>query len=263
MSNADTNLLTGLVETREDHDRPGFTVIKLSGEPYANALVQIVATNYNRITNRPRPTEDELRAKIGEKVTLIRGGENMLGSSILNAIEGRIFEGASGALAVLPKGSRTQGYRIEPAKVVDILDGYATAQAQDLVAGVRDAYPQLQNLTQERLEQLPGEGSETEMLSLALLGERRMPDSRCVDAIWLIGEYWPEEDICDRSVLLIRPEHGTSEHGSEYGRNLVGSRCLGEIVGFEPIAFREAIELCYVDFDVASREIFDRVTVTV
>lgn len=258
MSNADTNLLSGLVEKRDDADRPGFTVIKLSGEPYANALVQAVATNYNRITGRERPTEEDLRDLIGHKVTLIRGGENMLGSSLLNAIEGRLFEGRHGDLAILPKGSRTKGYRVEPAKVVDVLGGYATAKAQELVADVRDYYPaELQNLTQERLEQLPGEDSGTETLSLALLGEWALPDSRAVDAIWLLGEYWPEDDICDHSVLLIRPEHGTSEHGSVYGRQLVQSRCLAEIVGFPGISFSDAISLCFVDFDEASKAIFD------
>ena len=263
MSNADTNLLTGIVEEERESYTEGFTVrsFKLSGEPYANAIVNIVIENYNRITERARPTEEELREKVGQKVTLIRGGTNMLGSGILNAIEGKLVEtetGQVGRLAILPKGARTKGYLVDPAKVVDVLDGYSTADAQELVSTVRSYYPKLQNLTQERLEQLPGEGSDTDTLSLALLGEWRLPDAQAVDCIWLIGEYWPEDDICDRSVLLIRPEHGTSEHGSCYGRQLVGSNATGEIVGFEPISYRHAIELCFVDFDEASREIFDR-----
>lgn len=259
MSNADTNLLSGLVEKTEEGHTDGITVttFKLSGEPYANAIVNSVVENYNRIIGHGPPTEEELRAKVGQKVTLVRAGENMLGASILNAIEGRLIEGTGGALAILPKGSRKKGYRVEPSKVLEVLDGWVTNVAQANAKAVRDSYPELRNLTKERLEELPGEGSETETLSLALFGEQRMPDSRAVDSIWLIGEYWPEDDICDRCVLLIRPEHGTSEHGSVYGRQLLNSNAIGEIVGFPGISFREAIELCYVDFDEASQRIFD------
>lgn len=262
MSNADTNLLSGLVEKDESISGSGFRTIKLSGESYANAMTNVVVANYNRITGRERPTLEDLEAKIGQKITLIRSGENMLGSSILNAIEGKLFESSRGGLGILPKGARSKGYKVDEERVIDVLDGYSTAQAQELTAGVRAYYPELQNLTKERLLGLPGEGSDTETLSLALLGEWRMPDTRAVDAIWLIGEYWPEDDICDRCVLLIRPEHGISEHGSVYGNQLIQSRAIGEIVGFEPISFSAAIELCYVDFDVASKAIFDRAAVT-
>jgi hypothetical protein len=76
------------------------------------------------------------------------------------------------------------------------------------------------------------------------------------DCLWLIGEYWPEDDICDRNVLLIRPEFGTSEHGSCYGRDLLRNRALGEVVGFEPIPFDQAIKLCNLDFDEALARVF-------
>lgn len=257
--NASTNLLSGLIET-ESHT-PGFRTIKLSGEPYANAITNVVVANYNRITGRERPTSDQLYDLIGQKITLVQAGENMLGSSILNAMEGKLFASSRGGYGILPKGARTKGYRVDEGRVLDVINGYSTAEAQELVTEVRAHYPQLRNLTRERLLELPGEGSETEMLSLALLGEWRMPDSRAVDTIWLIGEYWPEDDICDRCVLLIRPEHGFSESGSVYGQQLINSNAIGEIVGFEPIPFSAALELCHVDFDVASRTIFDRVGV--
>ena len=267
MSNADTNLLSGLVEkTEEDGYTEGITVttFKLSGEPYANAIVNAVVANYNRITEREQPTAEELLERVGEKVTLVRTGENMLGSSILNAIEGKLFESSRGPgqLGILPKGARSKGFVVDPAKVIDIIPGYSTEQAQEYVASVRAYYPQLQNLTKERLLELPREGDGGETCALALLGEWRMPDSRSLDAIWLIGEYWPDEDICDRSVLLIRPEYGTSEHGSVYGDQLLRSNGIGEILDFEPIPYGAAIELCFVDFDVASKAIFDRAGVT-
>lgn len=259
MSNTGTNLLSGLVENK-DESQPGVIVIKLSGEPYANALTDVVAANYNRVTGRPKPSPEELYDFIGQKITLIRGGQNMLGGGILNAMEGKLFEGTRG-MGILPKGARKKGYSIPYENVIDVIPGYDTAQAQELVASVRDYYPTLQNLTQERLEELPKEGQGDDLLRLALLGEWRMPDSRAVDCVWMIGEYWPEDDICDRSVLLIRPEHGTSESGSCYGRQLIGSRFLGEIVGFEPISFKEAVDLCFIDFDEACKVVFDRATV--
>lgn len=257
MSSADINLLSGLVES-ESHT-PGFRTIKLSGEPYANAIVGAVAANYNRVSERSRPTYEDLYDKIGEKITLIRAGENMMGSGILNAIEGKLFEGSSG-LGILPKGARSKGYRVDPDRVLDVLDGYCTDQARALTENVRSVYPDLRNLTRERLVQLPGEG-EGETLSLAVFGEWRMPDSRSADSIWLIGEYWPEDDICDRCVLLIRPEHGFSESGSVYGEQLLRSNAVGEIVDFEPLSFREAIGLCDLDFDEASRRVFKRTMV--
>lgn len=259
MSNADTNLLSGLVEKDEESHTPGFRVIKLSGEPYANAMTNIVVANYNRITGRPVPTVEDLQAKIGEKVTLVRSGANMIGASLLNAIEGKLFPSTrgEGQIGILPKGARTKGYLVDPEKLVDLIDGYSTATAQQFAADVRAVYPELVNLTQERLEQLPGEGQGGDTLSLALLGEWRLPDSRAVDAIWLLGEYWKDEDICDQSVLLIRPEHGTSEHGSVFGQQLLGNRAIGEIVGFPGISFRDAIHMCDVDFNEASQAIFD------
>lgn len=242
----DTNLLSGLVESEEESHTPGFRVIKMSGEPYANALVGAVIENYNRVTGRPKPRYDELLGRVGEKITLIRSGQNMIGAGILNAIEGKLFEN-SGGLGILPKGARSKGYRVDPDRVLDILDGYATAQAAELAARVRLQYPDLRNLTQERLEQLP---RDSETCSLALLGGN--PVFGGADCIWLIGEYWPDDDICDTNVLLIRPEFGTSEHGSCYGQELLSNRRLGEIVGFEPISFSDAIKLCDRDFDDAS-----------
>ena len=115
---------------------------------------------------------------------------------------------------------------------------------------MRSNFPTLKKLTQERLEQLPGEGGgEGEICSLAVFGGNPLFGAH--DCLWLIGEYWPEDDICDRNVLLIRPEFGISEHGSCYGQDLLRNRAVGEVVGFEPITFAEAIGLCDLDFEEA------------
>jgi hypothetical protein len=239
---------------RNDPSTNGITMINLSGEPYAAATLGAVIANYHRITKRPRPDEQLLEELVGEKVTLILGGENMIGSGMVIAREGRLFQGSRGGIAILPKGKRSKGYRVEPDKVIDVLPGWVDNEAAELVAQVRSHYPSLVNLTQERLEQLPREGQGPEVCSLAVFGSNPLFGAK--DCLWLIGEYWPEDDICDRNVLLIRPEFGVSESGSCYGRDLLRNRALGEVVGFEPIPFGQAIELCNDDFDYALAHVF-------
>jgi hypothetical protein len=241
---SDTTLITSVVE--RPIDGSGLISISISGEPYAAAGVGLVVSNYARVTGRNRPAREDLEAMLGEKVTLIIGGENMLGSSLLVAREGRLFQGSGGALAILPKGKRSKGYRVDPERVLDMFPGWVTNVAEANVKAVREQYPELRNLTQERLNELP---ASSDMCTLALLG--RNPVFGGADCLWLIGEYWPEDDICDTNVLLIRPEFGTSEHGSCYGQELLRNRALGEVVGFEPISFSDAIKLCSVDFDEA------------
>lgn len=245
---SDTTLLTSTVEVEGEGHTAGFRTISISGEPHAAAIVGAVAANYGRVTGKQKPREGTLRTLIGEKVTLILVGENMLGSSMLIAREGRLFEGSGGRLAILPKGKRSKGYVVDPSRVLDVFEGWVTNVAEANVKCVRDLYPELRNLTQERLNHLPQSPTHPHC-SLALLG--RNPTFGGADCIWLIGEYWPEDDICDTNVLLIRPEFGVSEHGSCYGRDLLRNRQLGEIVGFEPISFAEAIALCDLDFNAA------------
>jgi len=250
----DVTLLSSIVESPRDSSTPGVTMISISGEPYASAIVNAVAANYHRITGRKKPTEENLQELIGEKVTLILSGENLLSAGMIVAREGRIFEGRRG-LAILPKGKRSNGYSIDPERVLDVFPGWVSNVAEANVTAVRNCYPELVNLTQKRLEQLP---HDSDMCSLALLESNRTFGG--ADCIRLIGEYWPEDDICDTSVLLIRPEFGTSEHGSCYGQELLRNRALGEIVGFEPISFAEAIHLCEIDFDEACSTMLGLVT---
>jgi hypothetical protein len=259
-----TNLLSGTVESEHEVGN-GMRSFRLGGEAWANALASAVLANYNRVTGRNRPSALDLADKIGYPVTLIQFGENMFGSTLIQAQEGKLFASAGRTgLGILPKGARRKGFVVEPDKVLDVVDGYCTAAAQSLVDDVVAVYPKLRNLTQARLEELPGEGEENDEIvcSLAVFGQWRMPDGTAPDCVWLIGEYWPEDDICDRSVLLIRPQYGVSEHGSVYGRQLLNGQ-VGEIIGFEPLAYREAINLCDLDFDEACSRVFDHVKAAV
>jgi hypothetical protein len=245
---SDVTLLTSIVETRGEGREEGLTFVNLSGEPHASAIVNAVAGNYERLTGRPKPGLDHLEAMVEQKVTLVLSGDTMLGGGVIVGREGKLFESQRGGVGILPKGKRTKGYWVDPSKVLDVFTGYAADEAASVVAEARAQYPELVNLTQERLEQLPGEDQGSD-LSLALFGTH--PLFGATDCVWLIGEYWPEHDICDRSVLLIRPEFGVSEHGSSYGADLRSFRAIGEIVGYEPISYSDAIGLCDLPFDEA------------
>jgi hypothetical protein len=76
-----------------------------------------------------------------------------------------------------------------------------------------------------------------------------MPDSTATDALYLVSNYLREDDIIE-GVLLIREEHGFSEHGSIWGRQLLGGN-FGEVVGYQPISFAEGLALCELPFDAA------------
>lgn len=242
---SDVTLLTSMVQEEQD-SLPGMSMIKISGEPYAAALVEAVAGNYHRHTGRPKPTEEHLIGMIGERVTLIAVGENMLGARAIVAREGKLFAGSRAPVGILPKGKRTKGYVVNADDVLDILPGYAAGDASGIIDGLVGKFPRLKPLTQERLEELPRESS---VCSMALFGSNRL--WKAPDCIWLIGEYWPDDDICDTNVLLIRPEYAFSESGSCYGRELLANRALGEVVDFEPISFGEALLMCDIPYEDA------------
>lgn len=246
MSNG-TNLLTSWEEVEEEWG-DGHRIVRftLNGDPHAAAICDAVADHYNALAARPRPTRDDLELLIGEKVTLIQVGGNMMGAGVIAEQEGKLFHGSGDTLGILPKGARSKGYRVDPDKVLDVLPGYSAADAAEMVRRVRDHFPKLKPLTQERLNGLP---SNSETLSLCVFGSYRMPDSTATDALYLLSEYMREDDIVE-GVLLIREEHGFSEHGSVWGRTLVGGR-FGEVVGFEPISFAEGIHLCNLEFEEA------------
>ena len=92
----DVTLLTSMVETRGDGSQEGLTWINLSGEPHAAAIVNAMIANYSRYSGRPEVDEQMLEERIGEKVTIVLAGENLMGSSIMIAREGKLFQGSRG-----------------------------------------------------------------------------------------------------------------------------------------------------------------------
>jgi hypothetical protein len=250
MSHA-TPLLSSVVQRPVD----GQMMTKLSGEPDAAAVVAAVVQNYHRLTGQPRLSiADVLAERIGDRVTLVLTGETMFGGGVISAQEGTLFQGQRG-IGLLPKGARKRGMLVPPDRVLDVLDGWVTPAAQNLIDQSRDHYPHLEPLTQEHFAALPGSSDEC---SLAVFGHWPMPDCNSYDAVWLLGEYDGADDIADCAVLLIRPEHGSSEHGSVFGRQLLNLH-VGVVSDFKPIQFAEALTLCDLDFDEATRAVFGRV----
>jgi len=258
MSDAETILLTSW-ENEEIHDEAyGATVIKLSaGDPHQRALFYAVRDRWNALTGRNRPTAEDLEALRDQKVTIVRHGENMLGGEMLKAIEGTILM-HDGKVAMIPKRGRTKGHYVPVDKVLAVYPGYCAKDVQATANAVRETFPKLQRLTQERLNAMPEVMPEGGLLTLCVFGSYRMPDGVASDALVLMGEYDAENDIVDGGVVLLRPEHGVSEHGSVYGRYLL-SWDMGEVLNYEPITFARALELCDLPFDRAFDVVMHRV----
>jgi len=107
---------------------------------------------------------------------------------------------------------------------------------------VRATLPQLTELTQERLARLPSSGGDC---SLAVFGTWQLPDVTSAGAIWLLRSYLRGADIAE-GLLVVRPEHGVSEHGSILGQELL--HFGGEIVGASVIPWREALAMTDDDY---------------
>ena len=255
MTAGQTNLLKSWEEKEEILSDGGRVMsFTIGGDRHVMAILAAVVDRYQAVTERRRPTLEELEKLVGEKVTLIQAGDNMLGGGILVAQEGKLFTGnRTGRLAIMPKGARSKGYVLKPEEVLDVFPGYDTAQAVELVGKVRSHFPQVRALTQERLKELP---TNSETLSLCMFGTYVMPWGKQADALYLASEYWPEDDIVE-GVVLLRGENGVSENGSTYGEQLLRQHLMGEVVGFQPVSFAEGIHFCNLTFDEAYEQIME------
>lgn len=216
----------------------GFTVTSfmLSGSPHKAAIVKAVNEVY------PRPTVD-WASLITRKVTLLLGGENVVGANSINIEEATLYPSNSGGIAYLPKGKRTKGFKLNPDRVLDYVEGYnGQAELIRRVEEITAKLPRLTELTQERLNSLSGRGN---TCTLAVFGHFRL-DNPSEQALWLIHSYIKEDDIAE-GVLIVPAFAGFSENGSSFGKDLL--RVGGEIVGFQPVSFKEAIS--WTDWDHA------------
>lgn len=241
-----------ILDPYEPVEKDGWTKISLGGDNHCAAIVSAVVGNYDRLNGgRPRPTADDLRAFEQEKVTIVRHTANDFNAGAIIGEEGKVFIVRGDTFALLPKGKRTNGHQLRIDRILDIFPGYVFEQARNSVLAIRAHFPKLRLLTPERLRELPANSN---TMSLCCFGTWQMPDGAATDAIQLVHEYYPEDDICE-TTLLLRPEYGFSEHGSCYGQQLLSS--FGEVVDYQPISLRESLELADLDFDEAYSRLFD------
>lgn len=230
-------VLTSLVTEKEESGVAGISVerFNLSGEPHAAVIVEAVAENYHRIAHRP--TIIDLDLLYDEQVTLLRYTHGVMGHAQIAIQEGKLFRGSRGD-AILPKGKRNKGFSLPLESVLDLEIGYNKGTLlRERVATVRAHFPETEKLTQADLDALPNRGN---TCSLAVFASTPMPDGKMVGAVYLCHSYMRgEDDIVDN--VLIAPDPWYSEHGSMYGKDL--RRVGGKIVNFDPISFREAMDL--------------------
>lgn len=243
-----TVLLTSVTQrdVTNDADRRTFgggaSVIEIAaqGDPVLATTIRALEERY------PRRDPEELvgLAADGERVTLMCIGQNFLGAPIISAEEGKLFPTSHpGCVAAyLPKGKRTKGLGLKPERVLDFVTGYGGVEAlRGRLEEERARLPRLRPLTVERLRQLPEQAPEEgARCTLAAFGRWALPYEETTTAVWLLHSYMAEDDIAE-GVLFVPPEIGTSEHGSVYGRDLLGLAC--EVEGFDGYGLREAMRL--------------------
>jgi hypothetical protein len=280
MTAGQTNLLTSVSETdvTTDKDRAifgapaGATVVKrisICGDRHLSALISAVVDRYPvpetaAAFGMMGPVLDDVPIGVDEviealaadgkehKVTFIKAGENMLGASLLTAIEGRLFPTTHPECiaAYFPKGATRKGYGIRRGSVLDIVPGYDTHTLKARVDAVLDGLPKLAELTKDDLVALPreadcvdddGETTSGERgCGLAVFGKWTIGGGEGdLDCVYLVESYEPDDDIA-YGVLFAPPGMLTSEWGSCYGRQLLAMG--GKVTGFKGMSFKEAIE---------------------
>lgn len=227
--------------TTEADRLAGSEIIELTagGDPVLATTIRALEERY------PRRDPDELAkwAEERRRVTFLRIGENMLGAPLITAEEGTLFPTthAECVAAYLPKGKRTHGNGIRAHTVLDFVEGYGGAdELRARLAAHEEQLPLLQALTRERLDLLPDEAPDPAQCTLACFGRWALPHDETATAVWLLHSYWTEQDIAE-GVCFVPPQVGTSEHGSIYGRQLLGMAC--EVVSFTGLSLRDAVQM--------------------
>jgi hypothetical protein len=241
-----TTVLDSIVRHESTESGYATTTYNLMGEAHAAAVVNAVIDAY------PRAVVDWADL-VGKKVTMLLSGKTMFGAALVTVEEATIFaaSGRSGcAFGYLPKGKRSRGFGLQPERVLDVVEGYGGRTVlTERLAAVQARFPKLVALTVDRLLDLPERGNDC---TLAVFGRWSLPGCDGTSAaLWLLHSYLREDDIVE-GVLYLPAGVGVSEHGSVYGRDLLGVG--GEVVGFAPWTLRDAIAWTGVDHaDVLAR----------
>lgn len=243
-------LLDGMFDEQDEptESTNGFVVRSrlLAPDPVKQAIVRAI------IQNHSRPDVDLIEAN-NTRATIAIEGTNAFGASGANAREVTLFRAPDGRLAFKDKGARNKAFYLNQDALLDLEPGFGQVDVlRTRLAATRVTLPQLEPLTREHLLALPTDAvndeGHTSDCTLAIFGTWTLGDgSECADAVWFCCGYDPEDDIVD-NVLIVRPEVGFSEHGSDYGQNFLRRSC-GVVVGFKPITFKAALDLTDANHD--------------
>lgn len=247
-----TTIFTGMWSSPVENTTPGVSVTSISRATRSDSLAEWMAASwpdadsaYQRALELERAVNpgDEA-AGMGPPVTILQRGETMLGATVLTAYEGRLWHRPGLELAMLPKGKRNHGFRIEPGKIIDVVPGFGGAEAlYEKADALFDAAPALSELTKEDLASLPdyevNDGPTP--VPMVLFGATSTPMGRPPGAMWFVTDYDPENDIVNGYWRAPEASGLDSESSSAYGKDLFGRFAKAEVR--EGLTLADAIEI--------------------
>ena len=218
---------------------PGIRVTESSPQQSRAARIRLLAG---------RATVD-LTAFVGQRVTLARVSEDIMGWPVIAATEGRVVDGAAfgeSSPALVPKGGRgTRAWFRQ--RVLHVVAGYGQVQAlQAWLDAQMAGLPQ--PVTLDALMSLPDverTSDRVDEIGLALEGEHcGVPGCR-----WFLTDYDREGGIGNGFLVMPANPYGlVSEHGSVYGRDLLGGGWfqvpVPSGVTFGSLVDRWSLEVC-------------------
>jgi hypothetical protein len=225
----------------------------LRGEPTARAIVEAVAADY-RTTNHPSAPETvDLTPFVGHHVTVLVTTRNAFGAPAIATAEGRLTSSRRNAFGLVRRGRSGKEIQLDPLGVLDIEIGHRdTGVFAARVQTTRRRYPRrLEPVTRDHLLALPEQAPDPARIALVLFGTWPTPEGASPGALWLLHSYLRDDDIAE-GVLLLRPEHGYSEHGSAYGRHLL-SLNAGVVCDPPALTLDDALDLTSQPYEDALR----------
>lgn len=178
------------------------------------------------------PTAEELAALDGERVTLMCAGSNMLGARAVFARPGTLVNGGA---AIIPKGRRTRGYRINAPELLAVTRGYDHTPLAEIYE--RYSLGAAADVDTSVFAKLPNRGNTCSVAVVATLGV----DGRSVPGcLWLCHSYIADEDIVEGMLVVPETSGLVSEYGSVFGKDLA-SRTAAVLTDALPVPFADAI----------------------
>jgi hypothetical protein len=211
---------SNVIEELDSDD--GSTTTSISQSPAAMARMGATSRLIGSVS---RP---ELESICGQQVSILRAGTTMLGGGVTQIHQVRLFTTSDGVLGALPKGKRSNGWRVDPSNVLAATSGWGKGPNEELAglwAAADAEIPPTQTVTQGDLDKLPvddwGEDNPDATFAAAVLCTHPGFDGRRQPGcVWMISTYNAEHDIADGYLWTPGGSGLESEHGSVYGKDL-------------------------------------------